>query len=87
MSCLSHPRLTKKVLFINVSNTDLAMNVLFDMKDNKIADMESIKQVVTKAKEDDRKAMVERIKNTNFWKTCEDYFTPEQRDYFLTIII
>lgn len=34
----------------------------------------------------DRKRIVERIKDTTFWKVCEAYFPPEQREYFITLI-
>lgn len=32
------------------------------------------------------KEMVEAIKETYFWKTCKIYFTPEQRQHFLSLI-
>ena len=34
----------------------------------------------------ERKRIVEEIKTTDFWKACEDYFTPEQREYFINSI-
>ena len=32
------------------------------------------------------KEIVEKIENTDFWKTCNNYFTPEQREYIINLI-
>jgi len=45
-----------------------------------------IERVIQKAKKEERERIVEEIKNTNFWKTCTDYFTPEQIEYFINLI-
>lgn len=32
------------------------------------------------------KIIQEQMRETVFWKVCEDYFTPEQRDFFINLI-
>lgn len=45
-----------------------------------------ISSEIEMAKREERSKIVKQIQKTDFWKSCEDYFTPDQREYLLTII-